>query len=80
MFLASQFVPFLEQHVAALLEGRAAKEFLVNARFFDQLEVQGQRLHTAIRYGVSQALLDAAALAHEAGSMAGDGARRGRRD
>jgi methylaspartate ammonia-lyase len=63
LFLASQFVPFLERHVADLLEGRPAKDFLVNARFFDQLEIQGRRLHTAIRYGLTQALLDAAALA-----------------
>ncbi len=63
LFLASQFVPFLEQHIAVLLEGRTANEFLANALFFDRLEVEGQRLHTAIRYGLTQALLDAAALA-----------------
>ncbi len=63
LFVAAQFVPFLEQHIAPLLEGRSAADFLANTRFFDALEVQGQRLHTAIRYGLSQALLDAAALA-----------------
>jgi methylaspartate ammonia-lyase len=63
LFVASEFVPFLEQHIAPRLEGRRAADFLANTRFFDQLEVQGQRLHTAIRYGLSQALLDAAALA-----------------
>jgi len=63
LFLASQFVPFLRRHVAPLLEGRAAEDFLGNARFFDQLEINGRRLHTAIRYGLSQALLDAAAQA-----------------
>ena len=63
LFVAAQFVPFLEQHIAPLLEGRSAADFLSNTRFFDTLEVQGQRLHTAIRYGLSQALLDAAALA-----------------
>lgn len=63
LFLAAQFAPFLEQHIAPLLEGRPADEFLANARFFDMLEVHGRRLHTAIRYGLTQALLDAAALA-----------------
>lgn len=63
LFLAEQFVPFLRRHVAPLLEGRYAEDFVSNARFFDALEVEGERLHTAIRYGVSQALLDAAALA-----------------
>lgn len=63
LFLADSFVPFLEQHLKPLLVGRDADGFLVNARFFDGLEVEGRPLHTAIRYGVTQALLDAAALA-----------------
>ena len=63
LFLASQFVPFLERHLKPLLEGRDVAEFLPNARFFDALQVQGERLHTAIRYGLTQALLDATALA-----------------
>lgn len=63
LFLSQQFVPFLEQHLKPLLEGRDVSAFLPNAKFFDMLEVQGQRLHTAIRYGLTQALLDATALA-----------------
>lgn len=63
LFLAAHFVPFLEQNIRPLLEGRSVNQFLDNARFFDTLEISGQRLHTAIRYGVTQALLDAAALA-----------------
>jgi methylaspartate ammonia-lyase len=63
LFLASQFLPFLRAQVAPLLEGRTADDFLANARFFDRLEIEGERLHTAIRYGLSQALLNAAAQA-----------------
>ena len=63
LFLGSNFVPFLEQHIKPLLEGRDANAFLANARFFDTVEIEGRRLHTAIRYGLTQALLDAAALA-----------------
>lgn len=63
LFVAAQFIPFLEKHLAPLLEGRDATAFLSNARYVDTLQVQGQRLHTAIRYGITQALLDAAALA-----------------
>jgi len=63
LFLAHQFVPFLERHLKPLLEGRSVGKFLENARFFDTLHIDGQRLHTAIRYGVTQALLDATALA-----------------
>ena len=39
------------------------ESFRSSAGFFDQLEIGGARLHTAIRYGLSQALLDAAARA-----------------
>lgn len=65
LFLADNFVPFLERHLKPLLEGRPVDNFLANARYFDTLEVDGQRLHTAIRYGVTQALLDATALARQ---------------
>ena len=63
LFLARNFVPFLERHLAPLLEGRDVDGFLGNARYFDALEIEGRRLHTAIRYGLTQALLDATALA-----------------
>jgi methylaspartate ammonia-lyase len=62
LFLAANFVPFLERHLKPLLEGLSVDRFLDNARYFDTLEVEGKRLHTAIRYGVTQALLDATAL------------------
>lgn len=62
LFLGANFVPFLEKHIKPLLEGRAVNTFLANARYFDALEVEGKRLHTAIRYGLTQALLDATAL------------------
>lgn len=63
LFLAQQFVPFLERHLRPLLEGRSIDRFIDNAREFDALEIDGHRLHTAVRYGLSQALLDATALA-----------------
>ena len=62
LFLGANFVPFLEKHIKPLLEGRSVDTFLDNARYFDTLEVEGKRLHTAIRYGLTQALLDATAL------------------
>ncbi len=63
LFLAENFVPFLEKHIKPLLEGLSIDEFRSNAQFFDTLEIEGKLLHTAIRYGLSQALLDATALA-----------------
>ena len=63
LFLGANFAPFLEKHIKPLLEGRSVERFLDNARYFDTLEIEGKRLHTAIRYGLTQALLDATALA-----------------
>ena len=63
LFLGANFAPFLEKHIKPLLESRSVERFLDNARYFDTLEIEGKRLHTAIRYGLTQALLDATALA-----------------
>ncbi|ELI8305888.1 methylaspartate ammonia-lyase, partial [Yersinia enterocolitica] len=63
LFIAANFVPFLEKHIKPLLEGRDISEFRLNATFFDEVTIDGKPLHTAIRYGLSQALLDATALA-----------------
>lgn len=63
LFLAEHYIPLLEEQIKPLLIGLEAEDFLANARYFDGLELGGGRLHTAIRYGLSQALLDAAARA-----------------
>lgn len=63
LFLSSEFVPFLQKHIEPRLIGRNACDFLSNAKYFDEMEIEGRRLHTAIRYGLSQALLDAHARA-----------------
>lgn len=63
LFLANNFVAFLQTNIAPLLLACNPAEFRQNAEYFDRLLIDGKRLHTAIRYGLSQALLDAAALA-----------------
>ncbi len=63
LFRAAEFAPVVEGTVADALVGRSAREFRENAEILDSLTTDGERLHTAIRYGVSQALLDAAAIA-----------------
>lgn len=63
LFLAQSFVPFLEHYLKPLLEGMEVDSFLPNSRLVDTMQVDGKNLHTAIRYGVTQALLDATALA-----------------
>ncbi len=63
LFLASNFIPVIEKYVAPVLEGREADNFKALAEEVEKVEVEGKRLHTAIRYGVSQAILDAVAKA-----------------
>ncbi len=53
----------IERHVAPLLRGKRITNFRDAAGEIDTLVVDGERLHVAIRYGVTQALLDAVALA-----------------
>ncbi|WP_114285301.1 methylaspartate ammonia-lyase [Candidatus Halocynthiibacter alkanivorans] len=63
LFTSARFLPFLQQHIAPMLTGRDVRSFRDNAGFFDALQIDGRPLHTAIRYGLSQALLDATARA-----------------
>ena len=62
LFIADQYIDFLSLQVAPKLVGLPAHAFLSNAHYIDQLSFDGNAMHTAIRYGLSQALLDAAAL------------------
>src|SRR5215469_10147315 len=62
------FVPvdhreFLTTGIPALLNGRQIDQFRPLAEEIERTEWRGERLHTALRYGISQALLHAAALA-----------------
>jgi methylaspartate ammonia-lyase len=61
LFLAEHYIPFMEKHIRPLLEGLELDSFRRLAEKFDSLQVDGKPLHTAIRYGISQALLDAVA-------------------
>ena len=65
LFLASDFIPFIEKEIKPLLIGEDVSEFKALAEKYDTLEVNGKRLHTAIRYGVTQALLKATAIANK---------------
>jgi methylaspartate ammonia-lyase len=62
LFLAAASLPLLEGRIRPLLEGREVGPFRAAAAEFEALEIEGLRLHTAIRYGLSQALLQARAL------------------
>ena len=51
----------INQHVVPLLKGRTIQDFRSIAEEIDHLEVDGERIPASIRYGVTQALLDAVA-------------------
>lgn len=61
LFLAEDFIEFINKNIAPKLEGREITTFKEMAEEFDHMHVDGKRLHTAIRYGITQALLDAVA-------------------
>lgn len=62
LFLARDFIPLLEREVAPRLRGHILTDFRSIAEEFDTLlRPDGSRFHTAIRYGLTQALLDAVA-------------------
>ena len=63
LFLARDFIPVIEQYIKPQLVGREADDFRGLCAMMESIQVEGKRLHTAIRYGISQALLDAVAKA-----------------
>jgi len=64
LFIADEFESFVHEHLKPKLIGLKVNKFRKNVEHFDHLEIKGERLHTALRYGVTQALLDATAKAN----------------
>lgn len=65
VFDAARAVADIERHVVPVLRGAELTDFRTLARAVDELRADGERLHSAIRYGVTQALLDAVARARK---------------
>lgn len=65
LFLAADYIPLIESVVIPHFIGKELNSFKELAAELEALRVDGKALHTAIRYGVSQALLDAVAKAHK---------------
>ena len=64
LFLAKDFIPVIDKYIKPMLVGREADNFRQLTAEMEAIQVEGKRLHTAIRYGVSQAILDAVAKAN----------------
>ena len=63
LFLAEEFIPVIDKYIKPQLVGKEADDFRGLCAMMEAIEVDGKRLHTAIRYGMSQAILDAVAKA-----------------
>jgi methylaspartate ammonia-lyase len=61
LFIAASFIPFMQEKVVPLLIGQKLDSFRKLAEKIDHAEIDGKRLHTAIRYGLTQAILSAVA-------------------
>jgi len=65
VFKADEFIAFIEAHLTERLEGRRLVHFRPLAEEFDSTLWEGKLLHSAMRYGLTQALLDAVAKAQK---------------
>ena len=63
LFLAKDFIPLIDKYIKPELVGKEADNFRSLCKMMEAITIDGKRLHTAIRYGVSQAILDAVAKA-----------------
>lgn len=63
LFLAEDFIPVINRQIAPLLKGKEISNFRKMAEEIDNLTDAntGRKIHTALRYGVTQAILDAVA-------------------
>jgi len=64
LFLASVYIPFIQEKLIPLLMKEEIGNFKSLAEKYDQIMIDGMRLHTAIRYGITQALLSVTARFH----------------
>lgn len=63
LFIAKDFIPRIEKEIVPIFIGREITSFREMAKEFEEHTIDGKRMHTAIRYGISQAILDAVAKA-----------------
>lgn len=62
LFLASEYLDLMENEIKPLLLKEELTSFKELATKYDNLKINGKKLHTAIRYGLSQVILKAVAV------------------
>lgn len=63
LFLPEDFIPVINEKIAPELIDEPLDSFRRLAEKIDSYKIDGKRIHTALRYGITQALLDATARA-----------------
>jgi len=63
VFLAEDFINIFRAEISPFLIGKNLNSFRELAKIVDDFIINGKKLHTAIRYGATQAILDAVAKA-----------------
>ena len=65
LFISEEGIKTINDYIKPLLVGKDVSLFRPLAELIDSLEIDGVKLHTALRYGITQSLLDAAAKANK---------------
>lgn len=61
LLVTQEAIDTIQSHIRPILVGQDVSTFRALSATIDQFEIDGKKLHTALRYGITQALLDAAA-------------------
>ncbi len=64
LFCSAEYIPFIKKMIIPKLIGKELHSFRSLASELDSMVINGERIHTAIRYGFSQAFMNAVAYAH----------------
>ncbi len=65
LFKADDAIEYINKHIKELLIGLDVSTFKQHVIYIDNLEVNNRRIHTALRYGITGALLKATAFVHK---------------
>ncbi len=65
LFVSEEGIQIINEYIKPILIGKDVSTFKELAEEIDSMKVKGVQLHTALRYGITQALLDATAKANK---------------
>jgi methylaspartate ammonia-lyase len=60
-FFADELIKFIEKNIKPELIGMEIKDFRSASKEIENMRIDGERLHSGVRYGITQSILDAVA-------------------